>query len=194
MHGQKITGFYATLEASMKTMMIMTLLAVNVTLSAFELWDIEPRQITVPAQYQDIYMFLRRVEGFHAACYVRNGVRMIGYGDRDYDLSNPVNKNAITENMANWRLLRNIRIIDNYLDTVVEVPLTRHQKDALISYIYSTSIPEFTNGNILRLLNQKRDYGDIAGELRKAVFLPGSRSPNSWLVTRREQEVAIWNR
>ena len=178
----------------MKTMMIMTLLAVNVTLSAFELWDIEPRQITVPAQYQDIYMFLRRVEGFHAAWYVRNGVRMIGYGDRDYDLSNPVNKNAITENMANWRLLRNIRIIDNYLDTVVEVPLTRHQKDALISYIYSTSIPEFTNGNILRLLNQKRDYGDIAGELRKAAFLPGSRSPNSWLVTRREQEVAIWNR
>ena len=141
----------------MKTIIIIALLAVSITLPAFELWDIEPRQITVPAQYQDIYMFLRRVERFHATWFVRSGIRIIGYGDRDYDLSNPVNKNAMTENMANWRLLRNIRLIDNYLDAVVEVPLSRHQKDALISYIYSTSIPEFTNGNILRMLNQKRD-------------------------------------
>ena len=178
----------------MKNIIIMMLLAINIALPAFELWDVEPRQITVPAQYQDIYTFLRRIEGFHATWFVRNGIRVIGYGDRDYDLSNPVNKNAITENMANWRLLRNIRIIDNYLDTVVEVPLTRHQKDALISYIYSTSIPEFTNGNILRLLNQKRDYGDVPNELRKAVLSPGEKSPNSWLVSRRSQEISLWSR
>ena len=178
----------------MKAIMIMALLAVSIAGSAFELWDVEPRQVTVPAQYQDIYMFLRRIETFHSTWYVRDGVRVIGYGDRDYNLSNPVNKNAMTENMANWRLLRNIRIIDSYLDTVVEVPLTRHQKDALISYIYSSSIPEFTNSNILRLLNQKRDYGDVPGELRKSVFLPGSRTQNSWLVNRREQEVSMWSR
>ncbi len=150
----------------MKAMMIIALLAINVTLSAFELWDIEPRQIAVPAQYQDIYMFLRRIETFHSTWFVRDGVRIIGFGDRDYNLSNPVNKNAMTENMANWRLLRNIRIIDSYLDTVVEVPLTRHQKDALISYIYSTSIPEFTNSNILKLLNQKRDFGSCPRRLQ----------------------------
>ena len=150
----------------MKAIMIMALLAVSIAGSAFELWDVEPRQVTVPAQYQDIYMFLRRIEGFHSTWYVRDGVRVIGYGDRDYNLSNPVNKNAITENMANWRLLRNIRIIDSYLDTVVEVPLTRHQKDALISYIYSTSIPEFTNSNILKLLNQKRDFGSCPRRLQ----------------------------
>ena len=178
----------------MKIIIVMMLLAINLALPAFELWDVEPRQITVPAQYQDIYMFLRRIEGFHATWFVRNGIRVIGYGDRDYDLSNPVNKNAITENMANWRLLRNIRIIDNYLDTVVEVPLSRHQKDALISYIYSTSIPEFTNGNILRLLNQKRDYGDVPNELRKAVFLPDDKSPNSWLSNRRSQEISLFCR
>ena len=178
----------------MKNILIMMLLAINLSLSAFELWDIEPRQITVPAQYQDIYMFLRRIEGFHATWFVRNGIRVIGYGDRDYDLSNPVNKNAITENMANWRLLRNIRNIDNNHDTDVEVPLSRHQKDALISYIYSTSISEFTNGNILRLLNQKRDYGDVPNELRKAVLPPGEKSPNSWLVSRRSQEISLWSR
>ena len=178
----------------MKAMMIIALLAVNVTLSAFELWDLEPRQLAVPAQCQDIYMFLRRIEGFHSTWYVRDGVRIIGYGDRDYNLSNPVNKNAMTENMANWRLLRNIRIIDSYLDTVVEVPLTRHQKDALISYIYSTSIPEFTNGNVLRLLNQKRAYGDVPNELRRAVFLPDDKSTNSWLTTRRSQEISLWSR
>lgn len=178
----------------MKTIMVMALLAINITLSAFELWDIEPRQVTVPAQYQDIYMFLRRIETFHSTWSVRNGVRIIGYGDRDYNLSNPINKNAITENMANWRLLRNIRIIDNYLDTVVEVPLNQHQKDALISFIYSTSIPEFTNSNILRLLNQKRDYGDVPNELRQAVFLQDGKTRNSWLVTRREQEVTMWSR
>lgn len=178
----------------MKNILIMMLLAINPALPAFELWDVEPRQISVPAQYQDIYTFLRRIEGFHATWFVRNGIRVIGYGDRDYGLSNPVNKNAITENMANWRLMRNIRIIDNYLDTVVEVPLTRHQKDALISYIYSTSISEFTNGNILRLLNQKRDYGDVPNELRKAVLPPGEKSPNSWLVSRRSQEISLWSR
>jgi GH24 family phage-related lysozyme (muramidase) len=179
---------------NMKVLVIMALLAVSITGSAFELWDVEPRQVTVPPQYQDIYMFLRRIETFHSTWYVRNGVRVIGYGDRDYNLSNPVNKNAITENMANWRLLRNIRIIDNYLDTVVEVPLNRHQKDALISYIYSTSIPEFTNGNILRLLNQKRAYGEVPNELRQAVFMPDSKSQNSWLVTRRSQEISMWCR
>lgn len=178
----------------MKTVMIMTLLTVSIAVSAFELWDIEPRQVTVPAQYQDIYMFLRRIETFHSTWYVRDGVRIIGFGDRDYNLSNPVNKNAITENMANWRLLRNIRIIDNYLDTVVEVPLTRHQKNALISYIYSTSIPEFTNGNILRLLNQKRAYGEVPNELRQAVFVQDSKSQNSWLVTRRSKEISMWYR
>ena len=178
----------------MKAIMIMALLAVSIAGSAFELWDVEPRQVTVPAQYQDIYMFLRRIETFHSTWFVRDGVRIIGYGDRDYNLSNPVNKNAMTENMANWRLLRNIRIIDSYLDTVVEVPLTRHQKDALISYIYSTSISEFTNGNILRLLNQKRDYGDVPNELRKAVLPPGEKSPNSWLVSRRSQEISLWSR
>jgi GH24 family phage-related lysozyme (muramidase) len=178
----------------MKKIMILALLAVSIVGAAFELWDIEPRQVTVPAQYQDIYMFLRRIETFHSTWYVRDGVRIIGYGDRDYNLSNPVNKNAITENMANWRLLRNIRIIDNYLDTVVEVPLTRHQKDALISYIYSTSIPEFTNGNILRLLNQKRAYGEVPNELRQAVFVQDSKSQNSWLVSRRSQEISMWYR
>lgn len=182
------------LEAPMKKMMIMILLAVNVTSFATESFDVEPAQVTVPAQYQDIYMFLRRVETFHATWYVRNGIRIIGFGDRDYDLSNPVNKNAITENMANWRLLRNIKMLDEYLDTAVTVPLTRHQKDALISFIYSTSIPEFTNGNILRLLNQQRSYASVPGELRKAVYLSGSKSRNSWLVTRREQEVSMWSR
>ncbi len=178
----------------MKAIMIMALLTVSIAVSAFELWDVEPRQVTVPAQYQDIYMFLRRIEGFHSTWYVRDGIRVIGYGDRDYNLSNPVNKNFMTENMANWRLLRNIRIIDNYLDTVVEVPLSRHQKDALISYIYSSSIQEFTNSNILRLLNQKRDYGDVPGELRKTVLLPGEKSPNSRLVSRRSQEISLWSR
>jgi GH24 family phage-related lysozyme (muramidase) len=178
----------------MKAIMIMALLAVSIAGSAFELWDVEPRQVTVPAQYQDIYMFLRRIETFHSTWYVRDSVRVIGFGDRDYNLSNPVNKNSMTENMANWRLLRNIRIIDSYLDTVVEVPLSRHQKDALISFIYSTSIPEFTNGNILRLLNQKRAYGDIPNELRQAVSLPDGKSSSSWLSTRRSQEISLWSR
>jgi len=63
----------------MKTMIIIALLAVNFTLFATELFDVEPAQVTVPAQYQDIYMFLRRVETFHATWYVRNGVRIIGF-------------------------------------------------------------------------------------------------------------------
>jgi len=178
----------------MKAIIIMALLAASIAGSGFELWDVEPRQVTVPAQYQDIYMFLRRIETFHSTWYVRDGVRIIGFGDRDYNLSNPVNKNAMTENMANWRLLRNIRIIDNFLDTVVEVSLTRHQKDALISYVYSTSIPEFTNSNILRLLNQKRAYAEVPNELRKAVFFPDDKSPNSWLSNRRSQEISLFCR
>jgi GH24 family phage-related lysozyme (muramidase) len=178
----------------MKTVFTIIILTIILNASAFELLDIEPRSVTVPAQYQNVYNFLRRIEQFHPTWYVRDGVQIIGFGDRDYNLSNPANKNAITENMSNWRLLRNIRIIDNYLQTVVEVPLNRNQKDALISYIYSTSIQEFTNGNMLRLLNQKRAYNDVTGELRRAVYLPDSKSPNSFLVTRRAQEISLWNR
>lgn len=73
-------GIAQAYETSMKTMMIMILLAVNFTLIATELFDVEPAQVTVPAQYQDIYMFLRWVETFHSTWYVRNGIRIIGFG------------------------------------------------------------------------------------------------------------------
>lgn len=163
-------------------------------MAIYDPFDVEPAQIQCPPKYQKVYNFLIRIEQYHATWYQKDGINCIGYADKSFDLSNPANRNHITENMARGRLLRWIEIYDKLIDATIEVPLTAGQRNALISYVYSLeNINEFINGPIVRVLNQQRAYSEVPIWLRQAIYVNGKKSPSSYLTSRRMQEIQLWS-
>ncbi len=72
----------------------------------------------------------------------------------------------------------------------VEVELNQNQFDALVSFCFNVGDEAFRNSTLLRLLNQG-DYAAVPAQLRRWVHCNGKEMPG--LVSRREQEIVLWN-
>ena len=71
----------------------------------------------------------------------------------------------------------------------VHVPLTPHQRDALILFVFNVGIAAFAGSTLLRLLNHG-DYAAVPEQLRRWVYDNGVVVPG--LRNRREAEIALW--
>lgn len=74
--------------------------------------------------------------------------------------------------------------------SLVTVPLTQNQYDALVSFAFNVGAGNFASSNLLEKLNQG-DYESVPGELARWVY--GSDG-EKWegLVNRREEEGALF--
>ncbi len=102
-------------------------------------------------------LLIKSFESFRSKPYLDGGgVPTIGYGStRLADGSRVTLKTpAITEAEALKILLLYVDRIQAHISSVVKVPLSQGQFDALVSLVYNIGEPEFDDSTMLKLINR----------------------------------------
>src|SRR5580765_472448 len=74
--------------------------------------------------------------------------------------------------------------------SLVKVPLTQNQFDALVSFVFNIGEQAFADSTLLRVLNNS-EYARVPHEMRRWVYDDGIIVPG--LKNRREKEIELWN-
>lgn len=83
------------------------------------------------------------------------GVWTNGYGNTH----NVIPHSTITQQQAESDLLSNIASSEHFVNTVVKVPLTQNQFDALVDFVFNLGTGNFQSSTLLKKINE----GDFAG-------------------------------
>jgi lysozyme len=128
---------------------------------------------------------LKRFEGFKAEAYRDiGGVWTVGYGT----VSGVHEGMTVTEAEAERLLLADVAKAQVAL-SMVTVPLTIHQADALTSFIYNVGATAFRKSTLLKKLNAG-DYDAVPGELMRWNKVKGKVV--NGLTNRRAAEAGLW--
>jgi lysozyme len=130
--------------------------------------------------------FIKREEGFRANVYNDVGHKAYGYG-HDFTGAPPYPP-PITEYQADQLLRSDLATASAQVDSLVTVPLSQNQFDALVSFQFNTGA--LGSSTLLRLLNSG-DYAGAAGQFGRWIHAGGAVS--SVLVGRRAREAALFN-
>jgi len=98
---------------------------------------------------------------------------------------------GITEQRANDLLAEDLGGTEQAINSLVTVPLTQNQYDALASFVYWSGVGNFYGSDLLTRLNAGK-YDAVPEELNRWV-LDSSNTRQPGLVTRREQEGALFS-
>lgn len=114
---------------------------------------------------------IRDFEGFSPTPYrCPAGLMTIGYG-HVIDKSEAYTDAGISPKEAETLLKQDVNIVEQAIDRLVEVPLSQHQFDALVSLVYNIGTHAFEKSTLLRYLN--------AGDTEKAA-----REFSRWVYSR----------
>ena len=105
---------------------------------------------------------IKQFESFRAAPYLCSaGVPTIGYGTTVYPngIKVKLSDQKITQQLAETFLQHHVNAIEKDVLSLVKVPLTQNQFDALVSFAYNVGLGAFRDSTLLKLLNS----GDIDG-------------------------------
>jgi len=83
------------------------------------------------------------------------GVWTIGYGH----IKGVQEGDVITEQQADEMLVEELNEYENYINTLVTVPLNQNQYDALVSWVYNLGSSNLNSSTLLKVLNS----GDYTG-------------------------------
>jgi len=115
------------------------------------------------------------------------GHKAKGYGTRAYLFT--ANTRLEAERIMKWKLME----ANNFINNLVTYPLTKHQRNALVSLVYNIGPTLFGNSDALKHLNK----GEINKFLVEAFdhhrgFVCAGGKFNKALIKRRAQEEKIW--
>ena len=105
-----------------------------------------------------------------------------------------------TQEQANAQLAADLQVHCEQMNSVVKVPLTQGQTDALTDFTYEEGIDRLRKSTLLILLNG-RQYSQVPGQLYRVdnngdqhgyIFAGGKILPG--LITRRQKEIELWNK
>ena len=126
-------------------------------------------------------------EGFKSKKYLcPAGIPSIGYG---HVILKGEIFDEITEAGAGALLQKDLIGIESQVNSLVNVPLTQNQFDALVSFTYNVGPGNFSRSTLLRKLNAG-DYEAAAGQFKRWVYGGGVILPG--LVSRREEEKELF--
>lgn len=119
------------------------------------------------------------------------GVWTIGYGHTGRDVKKG---QKITEEEAETLLMRDIAIIEKYLNKVIQVELTSNQFEALCSLIFNVGQGNFSKSKMLKLINSNK-LSEAANEFYNwdKIVLKGKKVPLRGLTRRRKEEAALFS-
>lgn len=136
---------------------------------------------------------IKRFEGLRLRVYQDSaGKWTIGYGhlvqpgERFYPYGTVID---ITSDEADALLAQDMADAELEVSTVVRVPLSPNQHDALVSFVFNVGGGAFADSTLLRKLNSG-DYSGAASEFDKWVHANGAVDPG--LVSRRSQEKTLF--
>lgn len=133
--------------------------------------------------------FLKVREGFSASRYIDDaGYPTIGYGHRIL----PHEKfGTISKAQAEALLRADVAIAEKAVKSLVTVPLTDHQSDALVSFAYNVGVGKsgFAGSTLLKKLNEG-DYEGAAQQFTRWIHAGGR--PNKGLLARRKMEMQMF--
>jgi len=98
---------------------------------------------------------------------------------------------GISEEQARVLLRQDMAPYYKSVDTLVKVPLTPSQRDALAVFVYNVGPGVLARSSLLKRLNN-REYDAVPNEMRKWIRAAGRQIPG--LQQRREAEIELWNR
>lgn len=129
---------------------------------------------------------IKQFEGFKANAYkCPANVWTIGYGTT----KGVKEGQHITVATANTFLLNDVAQFVKDINTLVKVPLTQNQFDALVCFVYNVGTGNFRSSTLLKMINSRNFAGAAAQFVRwnkaKGVTLNG-------LTRRREAEAALF--
>tara|TARA_R110002020_G_scaffold303459_1_gene518891 strand:+ start:197 stop:625 length:429 start_codon:yes stop_codon:yes gene_type:complete len=129
---------------------------------------------------------IRNFEGFRSHAYQdATGVWTIGYGH-----TKNVQPTDVISAAQGYSMLRNELIeYENYVNTLVKVPLYQHQFDALVSWTYNLGPTNLKNSTLLEVLNKGR-YDLVPDEIRRWNRAGGKELEG--LTRRREAEALMF--
>lgn len=131
---------------------------------------------------------IKRWEGLRLTAYeCAGGKWTIGYGHT----RNAKPGMAISEAVADKLLRQDLDEVERAVRSKVLVPLSQHQFDALVSFVFNVGAAAFERSTLLKKLNAGR-YDEVPGELMKWVYAQGKRLDG--LVNRRAAEAGLWAR
>ncbi len=133
---------------------------------------------------------IKQFEGFRSHAYLDvAGFQTIGYGHR---IVPPENfPEGVSERQAEALLASDVARAERAVASMVEVPLTQGQFDALVDFCFNLGAGRLARSTLLRALNAGRS--DAAAEQLLRWDLAGG-VVNVGLKARREAELRLWNR
>jgi lysozyme len=90
------------------------------------------------------------------------GVWTIGYGH----IKGVQEGDVITEQQADEMLVEELNEYENYINTLVTVPLNQNQYDALVSWVYNLGSSNLQASTLLKVLNAG-DYDNVPEQIMR---------------------------
>jgi lysozyme len=139
---------------------------------------------------QDCVDLVKQSEGFSAHPYKDSaGYGTIGYGHKI--VAGEDFEDGLTVSEAETLMRADLDKTAGAVNELVKVPLSQGQFDALTDFAFNLGAANLRNSTLLRKLNS--GYGEeVPAELLRWVYAGGEKLPG--LVTRRQREVALWNK
>ena len=130
---------------------------------------------------------IKEFEGLRLSAYDDSvGIQTIGYGTTRYPNGNKVKRgDKITLEQAEQYLRHDLTKFEDDVNSLVKVPLTQNQFDALTSLVYNIGSGAFSKSTLLKKLNAK-DYKGAADQF--LVWNKAGGRTLQGLVNRRTKE------
>lgn len=133
---------------------------------------------------------IKQFEGFRSHAYIDvAGFATIGYGHRIVPPESFAK--GVTVSQAEVLLGRDVAAAERAVASLVEVPLTQGQLDALVDFCFNLGAGRLARSTLLRALNAGR-YDAAAEQLLRWDLAGGV--VNLGLKARREAELRLWKR
>lgn len=133
---------------------------------------------------------IKSFEGFAPLEYTCvAGKRTIGYGH----VLKPEEKYVcgVCEKEADSLLKQDLAFAEKAVDTLVDVPLSDYQKDALVSFVFNVGCRAFKKSTLLKELNEGR-YEQVPKQMQRWIYVNGR--PCGGLIRRRQAEAALFKK
>jgi len=106
---------------------------------------------------------IKHFEGCELEAYLcAAGVPTIGYGHiKDVNMGD-----TITQAEAEAMLVHELEEYENYINTLVTVPLSQNQFDAMVSWVFNLGAGNLKSSTLLTVLNME-DYNEVPAQIMR---------------------------
>ena len=134
---------------------------------------------------------IKRFEGFSSAMYLdAAGFPTIGFGHLIKPHEKHLLKNTLTESQAEELLKEDIAVAESAVIRLINVPLTDHQFDALVSFTFNLGSGTLQRSALRAKLNRGQ-YWSVPAEMMRYVYANGKKIQG--LILRRMAEIQLYS-